>query len=57
MFIDDQKEGPGKFIYKKNRQVYEGEWVKGMPKCGAIRDLPPLPKENIHKFLIPPVIV
>ncbi|KAG5457320.1 MAG: hypothetical protein BJ554DRAFT_2704 [Olpidium bornovanus] len=46
MWLNDQKEGPGKFIYKVRRQAYDGEWVMGMPKCGMLVDLPPLPSKS-----------
>ena len=39
MWMNDEKEGPGKFIYKTRGQCYEGEWSKGLPKCGVLCDL------------------
>jgi hypothetical protein len=42
VWFNDQKEGPGKFIYRQKRQIYEGEWSLGMPKCGTLKDLPPI---------------
>ncbi|KAJ3414327.1 hypothetical protein HDV05_006695 [Chytridiales sp. JEL 0842] len=53
MWLDDQKEGPGKFIYKTKRQAYEGEWYRGLPKCGTLVDLPPLPGTMPRKYPIP----
>ncbi|KAI9199341.1 uncharacterized protein BJ171DRAFT_631830 [Polychytrium aggregatum] len=53
MWMDDLKEGPGKYIYKQKRQSYHGEWVKGLPKCGTLIDLPPLPGQRPKKFPIP----
>ena len=53
MWLNNEKEGPGKFIYKTKRQSYEGEWVSGMPKCGMLRDLPPLQGQNAKDFPIP----
>ncbi|KND04473.1 uncharacterized protein SPPG_00200 [Spizellomyces punctatus DAOM BR117] len=41
-FLNDMKEGPGRFIYRTKRQCYEGEWALDTPKCGTLRDLPPL---------------
>ncbi|KAJ3154153.1 hypothetical protein HDU86_004695 [Geranomyces michiganensis] len=41
-YLNDLKEGPGRFIYRQKRQCYEGEWALDMPKCGTLRDLPPL---------------
>ncbi|KAI9093743.1 hypothetical protein DFS34DRAFT_256569 [Phlyctochytrium arcticum] len=41
-FFNDMKEGAGRFIYRLKRQCYEGEWALDMPKCGTVRDLPPL---------------
>ena len=55
MWLDDFKEGPGKFIYRLKRQAYEGEWVKGLPKCGTIVDLPPLHGTMPRKYPIPAV--
>jgi hypothetical protein len=55
MWLDDQKEGPGKFIYKTKRQAYQGEWAHGMPKCGTLVDLPPLPGSMPKKYPIPEV--
>ncbi|KAI8615899.1 hypothetical protein BC830DRAFT_1063912 [Chytriomyces sp. MP71] len=55
MWLDDAKEGPGKFIYKTKRQLYEGEWSKGLPKCGILVDLPPLPGQLPRKYPIPEI--
>lgn len=54
-WFNDQKEGPGKFIYRSKRQCYEGEWAKDMPKCGTLRDLPPLAGTQPRMYPIPPV--
>ena len=37
-WIEDQKEGPGKFLYASTRKLYEGEWVKDIPQCGEYRE-------------------
>ncbi|KAI8920505.1 hypothetical protein BC831DRAFT_479341 [Entophlyctis helioformis] len=55
MWLNDDKEGPGKFVYRTKRQAYEGEWTKGMPKCGTLRDLPPLPGHREKQYPIPPI--
>ncbi|KAI8838066.1 hypothetical protein BC829DRAFT_404655 [Chytridium lagenaria] len=55
MWLDDQKEGPGRFIFKTKRQAYEGEWSRGMPKCGTLVDLLPLPGTMPRKYPIPPI--
>jgi hypothetical protein len=55
MWLNDQKEGPGKFIYKHKRQAYEGEWFRGLPKCGTLVDLPHLPGAMPRKYPIPEV--
>jgi hypothetical protein len=39
MWFDDEKEGPGKFVYLKKRQCYKGEWSKGQPRCGTLENL------------------
>jgi hypothetical protein len=43
MWFDDEKEGPGKFIYLQKRQCYKGEWSKGQPRCGTLENLTALP--------------
>ena len=40
-WLDDAKEGPGRYFYKSTGKVYEGEWVDGAPRCGAFRDARP----------------
>jgi hypothetical protein len=55
MWLNDQKEGPGKFIYKTKRQAYEGEWSQGLPKCGTLVDLLPLPGHGPKAYLLPEV--
>ncbi|KAJ3339640.1 hypothetical protein HDU93_007967 [Gonapodya sp. JEL0774] len=41
-FMDDLKEGPGRYIYRSQRRCYEGEWSRNQPVCGNITDLPGL---------------
>lgn len=55
MWMNGEKEGPGKFIYKSKRQKYEGEWSKGIPKCGTIVDISSLPEYPERKYPIPPL--
>ncbi len=55
MWFNDLKEGPGKFVYRSKRQIYEGEWAEGMPRCGALRDLPPLPGKSPRQYPIPSI--
>lgn len=43
MWFDDEKEGPGKFIYLAKRQSYSGEWSRGQPRCGMIQNLTGIP--------------
>ncbi|KAH9273091.1 hypothetical protein BASA83_004668 [Batrachochytrium salamandrivorans] len=57
MWLQNEKEGPGKFIYRTKRQIYEGEWTMGMPKCGALKDLPPLPGQQARLHPLPPVML
>eukprot|EP00163_Fabomonas_tropica_P028242 TRINITY_DN570_c0_g4_i1.p1 TRINITY_DN570_c0_g4~~TRINITY_DN570_c0_g4_i1.p1 ORF type:complete len:364 (+),score=79.36 TRINITY_DN570_c0_g4_i1:370-1461(+) len=38
---NDDKEGTGCFKYISRNQRYDGEWVKGVPKCGALSELNP----------------
>ncbi len=35
---DDMKNGPGKFFYLDKGQVYTGDWVDDIAKCGALED-------------------
>jgi len=53
--MNGEKEGPGKFIYKSKRQMYEGQWSNGIPKCGTIVDITELPIYPKRKYPIPPV--
>lgn len=46
--MNDQKEGPGKYIYLLKKQLYEGEWHKGIPSCGILLQFPNL--EQLHPF-------
>ncbi len=39
-FINDKKEGPGRFIYLKKRQLYEGEWLGDVAQCGTMVQFP-----------------
>ncbi|KAL2913101.1 hypothetical protein HK105_207446 [Polyrhizophydium stewartii] len=55
MWLVNEKEGPGRFVYRTKRQIYEGEWTHGMPKCGTLRDLPPLPGQREKLYPIPPL--
>jgi hypothetical protein len=55
MWLDDKKEGPGKFVYKAKRQMYKGEWSKGLPKCGTLVDLPVLAGGEPKKYPIPEI--
>ena len=38
--MEDKKEGPGRFIYLKKRQMYEGEWLNDVAKCGSLVQFP-----------------
>lgn len=55
MWFDDEKEGPGKFIYLANRQCYTGEWSRGQPRCGSITNLSSLPGYPGTLYPIPPI--
>ena len=55
MWFNDHKEGPGKFIYRVKRQIYEGEWALGLPKCGTLKDLPPITGTLPRTYPIPQV--
>lgn len=39
-WLDDKKEGPGRYYYRSTNKVYEGEWVDDVPKCGEYRTAP-----------------
>lgn len=38
--MDNKKEGPGRFIYLKKRQMFEGEWFQDVAQCGTIVQFP-----------------
>ena len=40
MWMNDMKEGPGRFFYRTKHQIYEGEWAMDVPKCGTLVDVP-----------------
>lgn len=52
-WMNDKKEGPGKFIYRTKRHVYQGEWTADQPRCGTIKDLPPLTNQPPKKRGLP----
>lgn len=37
-WLNDKKEGPGRFYYHASRKVYDGEWADDTPKCGTYSD-------------------
>jgi hypothetical protein len=55
MWFDDEKEGPGKFIYLTKRQCYTGEWSRGQPRCGTIENLTSIPGYPGCKYDMPPI--
>lgn len=40
MWMNDLKEGPGRYYYRSRNQVYQGEWALDIPKCGTLMVLP-----------------
>jgi len=38
-WLQDKKEGRGEYYYADKNQVYVGEWVEGMAKCGIFAEL------------------
>ena len=34
----DEKHGQGAYVYKAKGRIYEGEWVRGVPRAGEMRD-------------------
>ncbi|KAG8570549.1 hypothetical protein GDO81_011315 [Engystomops pustulosus] len=38
-FEDGMKHGPGKFYYMDTDRVYDGFWIKDVPKCGTLEDI------------------
>jgi hypothetical protein len=34
----DEKHGQGAFVYRAKGRIYEGEWVRGVPRAGEMRD-------------------
>jgi hypothetical protein len=55
MWFNDEKEGPGKFIYLKKRQCYSGEWSRGQPRCGMITKLTSIPGYPGTLYDMPPL--
>jgi len=37
-WMGDEKEGPGVYYFHSTGKMYEGEWARGVAKCGQIRD-------------------
>ena len=56
MWMNDLKEGPGRFIYKTRKQIYEGEWALGSPKCGSLRDMEGSPDPTSGHSPLPQVL-
>ncbi|TPX37799.1 hypothetical protein SeLEV6574_g07866 [Synchytrium endobioticum] len=52
-WMDDMKDGHGRYIYKYKRQVYDGEWVRDVPRCGTVVDLPPLAGHAARPIRLP----
>lgn len=50
-FKEDKKEGPGRYIYRETRKVYEGEWEKDTARCGEFR---PITKEECLEISLDP---
>lgn len=40
-WLNNKKEGQGRFFYAATRKVYEGEWVEDVAKCGTYSDATP----------------
>ena len=55
MWFDDEKEGPGKFVYLTKRQCYTGEWSRNQPRCGTISNLTSIPGYSGTLYPIPPI--
>jgi len=49
------KNGQGKFFYLDKGQVYEGQWVDDMAKCGQMRDWNHDSAPDATQFPLPPV--
>ena len=39
-WLNDKKEGPGRYFYRVTCKMYEGEWVDDTAKCGVYQDIP-----------------
>jgi hypothetical protein len=57
MWMNDLKEGPGRFVFKTKRQYYEGEWANGLPKFGTLSDFPVVQGIESRKFPIPELLL
>ena len=51
------KNGPGKFFYLDRGQVYTGNWVDDIPKCGTLEDVERETASNPPVYPIPEVCV
>ena len=67
-WLDDKKEGPGRYFYLSSQKMYEGEWVNDVAKCGVYMDMPPVedeynlgapldaaPRDGQDSFVLPPL--
>ncbi len=36
----NDRHGQGSFVYRSKGRIYEGQWVRGVPKAGELRDFP-----------------
>lgn len=57
MWMNDLKEGPGRFVFKTKRQYYDGEWALGLPKFGTLADFPAVKGIESRKYPIPPLLL
>ncbi|XP_044151321.1 MORN repeat-containing protein 3-like [Bufo gargarizans] len=54
---DGRKHGAGIFYYLDKGRIYDGYWVKDIPKCGTMEDIDCTEAPNTKKLLIPEVKV
>lgn len=55
-WLNNVKEGPGRYYYLSTNKVYEGEWHQDTAKCGVFRDIQEdMVDSNPDHFILPAV--
>ncbi len=54
LWMDDSREGLGKFYHRSIGRKFEGEFKHNLPKCGSMAPITPDEKENLFVQYPPP---